>query len=866
MKKKLIDKDTEQLLNEIQRLQKENDDLKLAVQKDISKQMKRADKSELLNTSDQNEAKLLPDEKTIRQLFEDYIRMYAGRDDLLTTYFSDNFSGFTGGGDFLVKDKNEWIAITRQDFEQVKESIRIEMKDLSIQALTDNIAVTTGFFKIHLPIKDHILSRETARLVLIFRKESNGWKIAHSSISIPYYLVRDGEVYPMKELVDRNQFLEKLVAERTNQLLEVNEKLQKTNEELCEEIIKHTKAEEALQKSKQQYDNLVSQIPVGIYQMRCNPEGNLKLDFISTRAAKMFNAGVEDLLADFQIAFRSIHPDDLSLLNKLNQDGIKHHKPFDWKGRLKLDGTVKWLHINSTPEALDNGDVLWHGLVVDITERMQAEEAMKKSEQKYRLLVDKANEAIVVVQNGFLQLSNPMTLTMTGYSAEEIGVTPFHLFIHPEDREWVVGNYQKRLMGENVPSYYIFRLLSKDGSTRWVYMSGAQIEWEGSAATLNFLTDITELRLAEEALQKSSQKWEALIAVSPDGIGMISLDGKMLLMSDKLAEMYGYTMKEKDEIIGKPAFDFIDPVDHKRLAENMIKLIAGERENQLSEYLAIRKDKSRFKIDINTTLLLDSNGKPSSILFVERDITERKNAEEEIIQKNLELAELNATKDKFFSIIAHDLKSPFQGLISYAQILSTQFSVLSEEEKISFIGGIETLSQSSYRLLENLLEWSRLQTGQMIYMPESINLLVELYPTISLVKQTALNKKIEFTYSIDNSIVVMADTNMLSTIIRNLVSNSIKFTNPGGKIILAANKLNGFIEFSVSDTGIGIEKESLEKLFTIGNNESRKGTANEGGTGLGLLLCKEMIAKHGGEIRLKSEVNKGTTFSFTIPT
>ena len=153
----------------------------------------------------------------------------------------------------------------------------------------------------------------------------------------------------------------------------------------------------------------------------------------------------------------------------------------------------------------------------------------------------------------------------------------------------------------------------------------------------------------------------------------------------------------------------------------------------------------------------------------------------------------------------------------------------------------------------------------MIYIPESINLLVELYPTISLVKQTALNKKIEFNYAIDNSIVVMADTNMLSTIIRNLVSNSIKFTNPGGNIILTAKKLNGFIEFSVSDTGIGIENESLDKLFTIGNNESRKGTANEGGTGLGLLLCKEMIAKHGGEISVKSEINKGTTFSFTIP-
>ncbi len=154
----------------------------------------------------------------IRQLFDEYIRMYASRDDRLTTHFSDDFSGFTGGGDFLVGNKAEWVAITRQDFSQVKGPIGIEHKDLKIQSLSETVAVVTAFFAIHLPIKDRILSRETARLVLIFRKEAAGWKISHSSISIPYHLVREGEVYPMKELTDRKQELEELVAERTTQL------------------------------------------------------------------------------------------------------------------------------------------------------------------------------------------------------------------------------------------------------------------------------------------------------------------------------------------------------------------------------------------------------------------------------------------------------------------------------------------------------------------------------------------------------------------------------------------------------------------------------------------------------------------------
>ena len=158
------------------------------------------------------------DYQMIRALFDDYIRMYSSRDDRLTAHFSSDFSGFTGGGDFLVKDREHWVAITRQDFAQVAEPIDIDLKDLAIQWLADTVAVATSFFTIQLPFEERILSRETARLVLIFRKEPAGWKISHSSISIPYHLVREGEVYPMKELADRNQFLEVLVSERTGQL------------------------------------------------------------------------------------------------------------------------------------------------------------------------------------------------------------------------------------------------------------------------------------------------------------------------------------------------------------------------------------------------------------------------------------------------------------------------------------------------------------------------------------------------------------------------------------------------------------------------------------------------------------------------
>ncbi len=152
--------------------------------------------------------------------------MYAARDDRLTTRFSKDFSGYTGGGDFLVHDRDEWIRITRQDFAQVPNRIRIEMLDLSLQDLCDEVVVVNAFFHIHLPLPDQILSRETARLVLIFRLEGDDWMIVHSGISIPYHLVQDGEVYPLNGLQQRNSQLEELVEERTRELELANIKLE----------------------------------------------------------------------------------------------------------------------------------------------------------------------------------------------------------------------------------------------------------------------------------------------------------------------------------------------------------------------------------------------------------------------------------------------------------------------------------------------------------------------------------------------------------------------------------------------------------------------------------------------------------------
>ena len=244
---------------------------------------------------------------------------------------------------------------------------------------------------------------------------------------------------------------------------------------------------------------------------------------------------------------------------------------------------------------------------------------------------------------------------------------------------------------------------------------------------------------------------------------------------------------------------------------------------------------------------------------------ELKYSKDKIEKQNEQLKELNNTKDKFFSIIAHDLKNPFNNLINFSELLLRSFSKFSDEKKLLFIKSINTASNSGYKLLENLLEWSRLQTGRMKYKADSFDIKTIIDNNLTLVAATALEKSVQLNSDIKENTIVYADKNMLDTIIRNLISNALKFTDKGGEITLSANIVNSMLEISVKDTGVGISPENINKLFRIDQNYSTEGTANERGTGLGLVLCKEFVEKNGGKIWVKSEENVGSEFCFTTP-
>jgi signal transduction histidine kinase len=229
------------------------------------------------------------------------------------------------------------------------------------------------------------------------------------------------------------------------------------------------------------------------------------------------------------------------------------------------------------------------------------------------------------------------------------------------------------------------------------------------------------------------------------------------------------------------------------------------------------------------------------------------------------LRELNATKDTFFSIIAHDLKNPLTIIMGFSDLLVNAWETMSEEDRRAQIQQIRDASGNLYKLLTNLLDWARLQTGSIQFTPEEQTINPLIKETVALLEPGAGAKGVTIRTDLEEELIIPMDQDMIRTVIRNLISNAIKFTSSHDTIVVSGKRYGNSIEIMVEDSGVGISEENLAKLFRIDAHHSTKGTANEQGTGLGLILCKEFIEKHKGSIRVESEKGKGSRFIIHLP-
>lgn len=372
--------------------------------------------------------------------------------------------------------------------------------------------------------------------------------------------------------------------------------------------------------------------------------------------------------------------------------------------------------------------------------------------------------------------------------------------------------------------------------------------------------EIAERMIAEQALKVSTEKFKSIVESSPTAMYFYKLeDNNQLILlganpaSDKIIGISHKTL------IGKTIEEAFPNLKETEIPELYKKVARGDLSFQSFE---IRYQDERFSGFYNVHVFR-TNPNEIAIDFV--DISDWKKAEETLKESEYRLLELNATKDKFFSIIAHDLKSPFNSILGFSNLLVEQIQQKDYEGIEKYADIIQYSSQRALNLLMNLLEWSRSQTGKMEFKPEQIELISVVNKVVELSNDSAHEKSLTIAKDLPHNILVHADKAMLNTILRNLISNAIKFTPTGGTIIISAEQNQNEIMVKISDNGIGIEKNALDKLFRLDGSFSTPGTNNEKGTGLGLILCKEFIEKHKGRIWVESEKRKGSKFCFTLP-
>ena len=676
---------------------------------------------------------------------------------------------------------------------------------------------------------------------------------------------------------------------------------------LFNDITEKKKAEKELRRSAEQlyeaserYRTLISASNTGAW------EYSEDLDYLwcSREYFSMLGRNVKDYIMSGEKNLNEtwinlIHPEDRKNAVQSFKDYLKNPEGMYSSNfrMLHKDGHSVWIWSRGKKIMDENGKPTNKtiGTHIDVTEQKIIEQALVDNENLFRAITEQAAVGISLADiDGNYFLVNDKIAELTFYSKDELLMMNSYDLVPLKSAD---EKFPNAVNGE--PTKREIKLLRRDNSHFYAEVMSSLIQINQKPYILEIIRDITENKLYEDILEFRYKLIELSNKNEMDKIMQYTLDTAEAMTGSNIAffhfveadqktiSLQAWSTNTTANICTAEGKDIHYSIDEAGIWVDCVRQKKPVIHNDYNS-LAHRKGLPEGHVpivrelvvpvlrnNIITTLLgvgnksSDYNDKDIEIVSILADsawsIIHAKNTEEALRQSENQLRELNKTKDKFFSIIAHDLRAPFHGLLGYSEILIDEYEDLTDEERKNFINGIQSLSSSSYKLLTNLLDWSRLQRGAMDFSPKQLNLLEEINSTVSLLNDTAKSKNIIIDNRINPRHTVYADKNMLETITRNLISNAIKFSHGNSKIIIGSNEEEIFTEIFVKDFGVGIPQNELKNLFKLDQQKSKKGTGNEEGTGLGLHLCKEMVELHKGEIKVTSEEYKGSTFYFTIP-
>lgn len=679
---------------------------------------------------------------------------------------------------------------------------------------------------------------------------------------------------------------------------------------ISRDITRRKLAEIALKESENKLSKLLEKLPGGIFQYRFYPSGDYKIEFMSKWAEALFEKPVNDLLNP-EILYKNIHPEDLDPFLGSIKDAYTDLTPWFNESRLLINNQVKWIRGIAISEKQDDDSVLWNGVLLDVTREKTASRSLEKSKERYKSLNLSIREMLAldtlpeIYQYIIRTLANQhpstavifasvnedqirakiadtvgipdnyisKTLALAGYdifrstfkikqtqrdkfkSGELVKFSKgFTELVGPEIPSFLAKAIENFI---NIPSIYAIGINKDEKLLGIVYFFSKDRSFEADSIYVeSFIRQagiIIERKLMEIALLKNEKMLRNLVENQGEGVGVTDVEEKFNFANPAAERIFGV---EPGGLIHRSLKEFLSHESYMQIREETKLRENGKKSTY--EIEIIQPGGRTVPLLVTATPQTDETGKFVGTFGVFRDITERKEAENKLIESN-------NTKDKLFNIIAHDLKNPMNSIVGFSELINKNYESYSTEKLKKYNDYIYNSASSVSNLLDNLLLWSHSQRNKITLEPSNINVYNICQSCINLLNPTAQKKKIQIINHIPEGTMAHADKDLITIVVRNLISNAIKFTKTGGKITVNSKANNHFLVLQIKDTGVGMDKEIVSKLFELDDTYSEIGTDGEKGTGLGLIICKEFIEKNNGEIWVESEKNKGSTFYVSIP-
>jgi len=666
----------------------------------------------------------------------------------------------------------------------------------------------------------------------------------------------------------------------------------------------------ALEAKERELNSVIAAIPYALWSSKKDCDGDEYQFYYSPVIYDITGRESNEFTSQNIKYWDIVHPDDKVEVQNVYLMSLKENKDFTQDYRIiHRDSSIKWVREHISFSTDENGVKNIYGIIMDITER--------KHDRLREQAVYNISEAVNLSGN-----IDELFLKIYEIVKSLMSVKNFYIALYNKEKEQVsfpffIDEYDEKPepkpLGKGLTEYVIRtgKAILVDKKKDMELRASGEVEllgepqaiWMGIALKINnetigalvlqdyedenaygdtekhiliFVSEQIALAIdrvrTREALKQSEFEYRAIFENAHDAIIVFRpSDETILAANPSAAELYGVPL---EKLIGTSLKEFT--VDEKKGTKKIAQTLS-KKEMKNVETKQYHSDGTMMDIEHNASVI-KYHGE-EVILSMNRNISVRKQHEKEI-QKHIKALELsesklrasekdlkesNNQKDMFFSIIAHDLRSPFTSLLGFTQFMVQEADSLTKEEFREFSASIDKTARNVYNLLENLLQWARMKTGKMEYSAVKINLYELISDIIDLYQPNAFKKKISLRHNCNTERMVTADTNMLNTVFRNLVANAIKFTRENGIIEIRSEQKEKLVKITVKDDGVGIPKENIDKLFNIDEHVSTIGTNKERGTGLGLVLCKEFVEKNGGTIKVESEEGKGSRFIFTVP-